>query len=99
MRGADSTVTAKVTVAVTASTRSMRHKSTKVRGLNRLDTAATTTADRTARGTCDSAGVRNKSTSSTKKVAITVAHAVFAPAYSVSAERENEVLVAKAPEN
>src|SRR4051812_9638859 len=98
MRGAESTVTAKVVPAVTASTRSMRQSSRKVRGLNRLDTAATTTAASTAFGTCDSAGVRNSSTSSTKPVAITVAHPVFAPAYRVSAEREKEVLVANAPE-
>src|SRR4051794_20824828 len=98
MRGADSIVTTKVTPAVAASTRSISHSATKVRGLNRLDTAATTTAASTALGTCDSAGVRNSSTSSTKPVAITVAHPVRAPAYSVSAERENEVLVAKAPE-
>src|SRR5437764_11532038 len=98
MRGAESTVTAKVMPAVMASTRSMRQRSTKVRGLKRLDTAATTTAASTARGTCESAGVRNSRTSITKKVAITVAQPVFAPAYKVNAEREKDVLVANAPE-
>src|SRR5687768_4425091 len=99
MRGAERIVTAKVAAAVMASTLSICHRALKVRGLNRLATAATTTADSTAFGTCDSAGVRNSSTSSTKPVAMTVAQPVRAPEYSVSADRENEVLGAKEPEN
>src|SRR6478609_4883588 len=98
MRGADRIVTVKVASAVSASTLSICHSPTRMRGLNRLETAATTTADSTALGTCDSAGVKNSSTSSTKPVATTVAQPVRAPEYSVSAERENEVLVAKAPD-
>ena len=44
-------VTAKVTQAVTASTRSMRHRRSSALGLNRPATAAITTAASTARGT------------------------------------------------
>src|SRR6478752_7368674 len=98
MRGADRMVTVKVASAVSASTLSTCHRPTRMRGLNRLDTAATTTADNTAFGTCARAGVKNSSTSSTKPVATTVAQPVRAPEYSVSAERENEVLVAKDPD-
>src|SRR6478736_3896028 len=98
MRGAESTVTTKVRAAVAASTRSTCHNTLNTRGLTRPITAATTTADSTALGTWNSAGVRNSSTSSTMVVAAMVAQPVFAPAYSVIAERENEVLVGKLPE-
>src|SRR3954469_2024123 len=99
MRGAESTVTTKVRAAVAASTRSTCHSDVNTRGLINPITAATTTADSTALGTWYSAGVRNSSTSSTIATAAMVAQPVFAPAYSVIAERENDVLVGKLPEN
>src|SRR5437867_13404475 len=97
MRGAVSKVTPKVTKAVTASTRLTCHRPSSQRGLTRPATAATTTAASTARGTWYSAGVSNSRVRTTKKVAATVAQPLLAPAYSVMAERENEVLVAKLP--
>ncbi len=62
-------------------------------------TAVTTTADSAADGTWYSAGVKNSSTSSTTTADATVAQPVFAPACSVIADRENEALVGKLPEN
>ena len=62
-------------------------------------TATTTTAASTASGTCLSSGVSSTSATPTSATENTVAQPVWAPLCSSSAERENDALVGKAPEN
>ena len=59
--------------------------------------ATSTMAASTARGTWCSSGVSTSRATSTTTTENTVAQPVRAPAYRLSAERENEELVGKAP--
>ena len=96
--GAATRVMTKVMAAITASTRARRHSRTNSRGLSRPSTAATTIAASTACGTKRSTGVNTSSASSTTRAEKMVAQPVCAPAYRLSAERENDELVANAPD-
>ena len=88
----------KVMAAITASTREICHSRRNSRGFSSPTTAATTMAASTACGTCRSTGVNTSSATSTTTTENTVAQPVCAPAYRLSAERENDELVANAPE-
>jgi hypothetical protein len=76
----------------------MRHRRTNSRGRISPTTATTTMAASTACGTWRSVGVNSSSASSTTATEKTVAQPVCAPAYRLSAERENDELVANAPD-
>ena len=96
-RGAVASVMPKVARLIAASTREMRHSPANMPGLISPVMAVTTTAASTACGTWCSAGSSHSSTTSTSEVAKTVAHPLWAPAYKLMAERENDALVAKPP--
>ena len=86
-----------MTAAMLASTRDSRHSRRNARGCSRPATGSTTMAASTARGTACSAGVNSSSATSTTTTLATPAQPVRAPAYRLSAERENDELVGKAP--
>ena len=96
--GADSSVMAKVMPAMPASTRETDHRCTKARGLIKPKMATSTMDASTANGTWRSSGVSTNSATSTTPTENTVAHPVRAPAYRLSAEREKDELVGKAPQ-
>jgi hypothetical protein len=97
MRGAVSSVMPNVAAAMAASTRDVRQMRTNAPGLTSPSTASTTTAASTACGTWCSSGSSHSSVTSTSPTAITLAQPVCAPAYRLSAERENDELVGNAP--